>query len=83
MKIQVLTSAPKSYDGFSTKTLIENYGKLINKDLNIRLVEMEVKDYNWQVTRYTSGMNFHALLEESEEWEGILFEKVFDKPQKL
>ena len=62
---RIYTTAPESYDGFSTKEINPNVGILNKKP--VRFVEMGDCDVNWQCTRYASGME--ATFTESDWYE--------------
>jgi len=53
----VFTTAPQDYDGFSTETADENAGRDKSSGKIYRQVEMQDRDYNWQSSRYGSGMH--------------------------
>jgi len=58
----IYTTAPKAYDGFSTKEI--EIGKYeMDKGKAIRKVEIEDKDLGWQLARYGSGL--HLAVEQT------------------
>jgi len=47
-------TSPQCYDGFGTITLRDEWGEIEGKPF--RLVLIEAENFDWQVTRYSSGL---------------------------
>jgi hypothetical protein len=58
-RITLYTTAPKAYDGFSTRELSANAGT-DNQGKTVRLVSLEARDRDWQASRYASGLYAYA-----------------------
>lgn len=53
--LTLYTAAPLDYDGFSTVT-VRVVGRDNRRGNPVREVMMQRRDYDWQTTRYDSGM---------------------------